>query len=89
MSTTTWGNSNITDNFSIWVGTIRFLFFKFNFEINVANLSSSGDNRVTSVMGLTLRVDYWNGIEIFLERNFYEIFHNVLDSSDNEFRSTS
>jgi hypothetical protein len=79
VSATTWSNSDETNFFSIWVSTIRFLFFKFNLEINIVDFFSSSDNRVTSIMGLTLGVDYWNSIEVFLESNTYEIFHNVFD----------
>jgi hypothetical protein len=89
MTTTTWSNSNITNGFSIRMSTIGFLFFKFNLKVNVGNVFSSSNNGMTSIMGLGLRVDNWNSIEIFWEGNVNEIFHNIIDSSDNKFSSTS
>jgi hypothetical protein len=82
VSATTWGNSNITDNFGVWMFTIKFLFFKFNLEINVGDVFSSSNYSVTSVISLTLGMDNWNSIEVFWESNTYEIFHDVGDGSN-------
>lgn len=88
MTTTTWSDSNITDGFSVRMSTVGFLFFKFDLKVNVGNVISSSNNGMNTIMGLGLRVDDWNGVEIFWEGNINEIFHNIIDSSDHESRST-
>jgi hypothetical protein len=49
-------NSKITNGFSIWMITISFLFFKFNLETNITNFFGSGNNSMTTIVGLALGV---------------------------------
>jgi hypothetical protein len=82
-------DSYVTNDFSIWMSSVRFLFFEFNFESDVADIISSGNNSVSSVVGLALGVYNWNITEGFLEVNHNEIFHDITNSADLELVSTS
>jgi hypothetical protein len=75
-------DSNITNSFSIWMSSISFLFFQFNFEGNVANRISSSNDSMTSVVGLALRMDDWKIWEFFSEENVNKIFHDVINSTN-------
>ena len=49
-------DSEITNGFSIWMITISFLFSKFNLETNIGNFFGSGNDGMTTVVGLALGV---------------------------------
>jgi len=81
-STVTGLDSDITNDFSIWMGSISFLFFEFNFKGNVTDGISSCNDGMTTVVGLALGVYDWNIVKGFLKVNHNEIFHNITNSAD-------
>jgi hypothetical protein len=81
-------NGEITNDFSIWMFTISFLFFKFDFERGVSDVVSSGNDSVSTVMCLALGVNDWYIWESRFEVNWNEIFHNIFDGTDGKLVST-
>lgn len=75
-------NSEITYSFSIWVDTILpFLFFEFNREIISSDSFGSGNDGISTIMGLTEWENNRHSFEIMSEININPLFHNSVNST--------
>lgn len=77
-------HSEISNNFGHWMFTHRFLFLEFNFEAIGVNILLSGNDGITTFMGLTVRDDGWGGGESIFEVNSLPGFVHVIDGSNNQ-----